>query len=277
MGMNIAEKILARAAGKPQRRARRDRDRRSGDRGPHRHEFPARAAGAQILKMHDPRKVVVVLDHLVPANEPLSAAAHTTARRVRQALRHRALPRCRPRPGHQPCRRRRQRLCAARHGDGQSGFAHLRRRRVQLRGARRRPAGNASSRSPPARAGSGSARPSATSSQGKLAARRLGQGRVPPHRRQIWRARQPERRVWRPRHRRALRLNARRTLAIMGTELSAEFVIFEPDEAMLAYVRARNPAPFTPAAARSPTPSTRSGAASRSTRSSRWWRCPTRW
>jgi 3-isopropylmalate/(R)-2-methylmalate dehydratase large subunit len=41
-----------------------------------------------------------------------------------------------------------------------------------------------------------------------------------------------------------LSLNARRTLAIMGTELSAEFVIFEPDRAMLDYVRARNPAPF---------------------------------
>jgi 3-isopropylmalate/(R)-2-methylmalate dehydratase large subunit len=43
-----------------------------------------------------------------------------------------------------------------------------------------------------------------------------------------------------------LSLNARRTLAIMGTELSAEFVIFEPDEAMLEYVRTRNTAPFEP-------------------------------
>ena len=32
----------------------------------------------------------------------------------------------------------------------------------------------------------------------------------------------------------------------MGTELSAEFVIFEPDDVLLDYVRARNPAPFTP-------------------------------
>jgi 3-isopropylmalate/(R)-2-methylmalate dehydratase large subunit len=41
-----------------------------------------------------------------------------------------------------------------------------------------------------------------------------------------------------------LSLNARRTLAIMGAELSAEFVIFEPDQVMLDYVNARNPTPF---------------------------------
>lgn len=41
-----------------------------------------------------------------------------------------------------------------------------------------------------------------------------------------------------------LSLNARRTMAIMGAELSAEFVIFEPDDAMLEYVRARNKEPF---------------------------------
>ena len=41
-------------------------------------------------------------------------------------------------------------------------------------------------------------------------------------------------------------LNARRTLATMGTELSAEFVIFEPDDTLVDYVRARNPKPFTP-------------------------------
>ena len=41
-------------------------------------------------------------------------------------------------------------------------------------------------------------------------------------------------------------LNARRTLATMGTELSAEFVIFEPDDTLIEYVKARNPKPFTP-------------------------------
>jgi 3-isopropylmalate/(R)-2-methylmalate dehydratase large subunit len=43
-----------------------------------------------------------------------------------------------------------------------------------------------------------------------------------------------------------LGINARRTLAIMGAELSAEFVIFEPDEVLLDYVTARNPAAFEP-------------------------------
>jgi 3-isopropylmalate/(R)-2-methylmalate dehydratase large subunit len=46
-----------------------------------------------------------------------------------------------------------------------------------------------------------------------------------------------------------LSLNARRTLATMGAELSAEFVIFEPDDALIAYVTARNPKKFTPVVA----------------------------
>jgi 3-isopropylmalate/(R)-2-methylmalate dehydratase large subunit len=41
-------------------------------------------------------------------------------------------------------------------------------------------------------------------------------------------------------------LNARRTLATMGAELSAEFVIFEPDDLMIGYVRERNSEPFEP-------------------------------
>jgi 3-isopropylmalate/(R)-2-methylmalate dehydratase large subunit len=40
---------------------------------------------------------------------------------------------------------------------------------------------------------------------------------------------------------RTLSLNGRRTLAAMGAELSAEFVIFEPDDALLAYMREVNP------------------------------------
>lgn len=41
-----------------------------------------------------------------------------------------------------------------------------------------------------------------------------------------------------------LTIDARRTLATMGTELNADFTIFEPDDAMLAYVRARSQMPF---------------------------------
>jgi 3-isopropylmalate/(R)-2-methylmalate dehydratase large subunit len=36
-------------------------------------------------------------------------------------------------------------------------------------------------------------------------------------------------------------MNGRRTLATMGAELSAEFVIFEPDEALMAYMASANP------------------------------------
>ena len=38
------------------------------------------ASWREILKVQEPGRVVVVLDHLVPANEPLSAAAHKKAR-----------------------------------------------------------------------------------------------------------------------------------------------------------------------------------------------------
>jgi 3-isopropylmalate/(R)-2-methylmalate dehydratase large subunit len=41
-----------------------------------------------------------------------------------------------------------------------------------------------------------------------------------------------------------LSIDARRTLATMGTELNADFTIFEPDELMLAYVRERSRSPF---------------------------------
>src|SRR5260221_1221814 len=41
-----------------------------------------------------------------------------------------------------------------------------------------------------------------------------------------------------------LSLNARRTISTMGAELSAEFATFEADDLLLDYVRKRNPAPF---------------------------------
>jgi 3-isopropylmalate/(R)-2-methylmalate dehydratase large subunit len=43
-----------------------------------------------------------------------------------------------------------------------------------------------------------------------------------------------------------LSIDARRTLTTMGAELSAEFATFEPDEVLIDYIRARNPAPFEP-------------------------------
>lgn len=44
----------------------------------------------------------------------------------------------------------------------------------------------------------------------------------------------------------ALSMDARRTLATMGTELNADFTIFEPDDVMLDYVRERTDKPFSP-------------------------------
>jgi len=43
-----------------------------------------------------------------------------------------------------------------------------------------------------------------------------------------------------------LSINARKTLTTMSAELSAEFATFEPDDVMLDWVRARNSAPFEP-------------------------------
>jgi len=43
-----------------------------------------------------------------------------------------------------------------------------------------------------------------------------------------------------------LSINARKTLATMSAELSAEFATFEADAALIEWVRARNPAPFEP-------------------------------
>src|SRR5215472_8860642 len=43
-----------------------------------------------------------------------------------------------------------------------------------------------------------------------------------------------------------LSIDARRTIAAMGAELSAEFATFECDDRLIDYVKARNDAPFTP-------------------------------
>jgi 3-isopropylmalate/(R)-2-methylmalate dehydratase large subunit len=44
----------------------------------------------------------------------------------------------------------------------------------------------------------------------------------------------------------SLSINARKTLAAMAAELSAEFATFEADDALAEWVRARNPAPWSP-------------------------------
>jgi 3-isopropylmalate/(R)-2-methylmalate dehydratase large subunit len=241
MGMNIAEKILARAAGVPcvqpgeiavvevDTCVLTDMN-----------FLPA--SWREILKMHDPGRVVVVLDHLVPANDPQSAAAHATARAFVQ------------------------RFGIARFHDvgREQGISHV----VVADNAYALP-------------GTVMVNPdSHTCGGGALncAARGVGlpetifavttgkswfrvgetirydlEGRLKPgvsakdvflHIAGTWGAHVNQNVEYGGPGMANLSLNARRTLAIMGTELSAEFVIFEPDQPMLDYVRERNPAPF---------------------------------
>ncbi|MGE3935637.1 MAG: aconitase/3-isopropylmalate dehydratase large subunit family protein [Rhodospirillaceae bacterium] len=243
MPMTIAEKILARAAGVPR-------------------VVPGEiavvavdtcvltdmaflpAAWREILKLHDPARVVVALDHYVPANDPLAAGAHATARAfverfgIRrfhdvgrdQGISHvvvadnaYALPgtvmvnpdshtcgggafNCAARGVGLP-----ETLFAA--TTGNSWFRVGETVRYELEGA---------------------LRPGASAKDVFL------------HIAGIWGAHVNQNVEFGGPGMASLSLNARRTLAIMGAELSAEFVIFEPDEAMLAYVRARNAAPFEP-------------------------------
>ena len=243
MGMNIAEKILAGAAGVPQVVP--------GDIAivevgtcvfTDMNFFPA--AWREVLKVADPGKVVIVLDHFIPANDPQSAAAHTTARRFAkqfniarfhdvghdQGISHvvvadeaYALPgtvlvnadshtcgggalNCAARGVGGP-----EMLFAL--TTGKSWFRVGETIRYEL---------------------SGKLRPGVSAKDVFL----FIAGTYGAHVNQnveFGGAGMAN-----------LSLNARRTLAIMGTELSAEFVIFEPDDLLLSYVRERNSAPFTP-------------------------------
>ena len=73
----------------------------------------------------------------------------------------------------------------------------------------------------------------------------------------------------------SMSLNARRTLTTMGTELSAEFVIFEPDDTLVDYVKARNPKPFTPTMPDEDAAT--SAARSTSPPSNHWSHCQMQW
>jgi 3-isopropylmalate/(R)-2-methylmalate dehydratase large subunit len=244
MGMNIAEKILARAAGVAQIVP--------GDIAivevdtcvlTDMNFLPA--SWREVLKMPDPEKVVVVLDHLVPANEPLSAAAHTAARAFTKRFGIKRF-----------------------HDVGRDqGISHV----VVADQAYALPGTvlvNADSHT----CGGGALNCAARGvglpemlfavTTGKSWFR-VGEtirydltGRLRPgvsakdvflHIAGTFGAHVNENVEFGGPGMAGLSLNARRTLAIMGTELSAEFVIFEPDEVLLSYVRARNPgAIFTP-------------------------------
>jgi 3-isopropylmalate/(R)-2-methylmalate dehydratase large subunit len=241
MGMNIAEKILARAAGMQR-------------------VVPGEiaivevatvvltdmsflpASWREILEVREPARVVVVLDHLVPANEPLSAAAHKKAREFVSKFGIRRF-----------------------HDLGRvQGISHV----VVADNAYALP-------------GTVMVNPDSHSCGGgafNCAARGVGlpeaifavatgktwfrigetiryelEGKLAPgvsamdvflHIAGKYGAHVNQNIEYGGEGMSNLSLNARRTLAIMGAELSAEFVIFEPDEEMLAYVAARNRAPL---------------------------------
>jgi len=241
MGMNIAEKILAKASGAARVVPGEIAIVEVGTCVLTDMNFLP-ASWREILKMRDPTRVVVVLDHLVPANEPQSAAAHTTAREFVK------------------------RFGIARFHDvgREQGISHV----VVADNAYALP-------------GTVMVNPDSHTCGGgafNCAARGVGlpetifavttgkswfrvgetiryelEGRLKPgvsakdvflHIAGTWGAHVNQNVEYGGPGMANLSLNARRTLAIMGTELSAEFVIFEPDQAMLDYVRARNPAPF---------------------------------
>jgi 3-isopropylmalate/(R)-2-methylmalate dehydratase large subunit len=242
MGMNIAEKILSRAAGTPVK---------PGDIAivevdvcvlTDMNFLPA--SWREVLKMRDPERVVVALDHLVPANEPLSAQAHAKAREFTTRFGIKRF-----------------------HDVGrEQGISHV----VVADNAYALP-------------GTVMVNPDSHTCGGgafNCAARGVGlpetlfavttgkswfrvgecvryefEGKLRPgvsakdvflHIAGIYGAHVNQNVEYGGPGLANLSLNARRTLAIMSTELSAEFAIFEPDQPMLDYVRARNKAPFTP-------------------------------
>ena len=242
MGMNIAEKILSRAAGAPVK---------PGDIAvvevdvcvlTDMNFLPA--SWREVLKMRDPERVVVALDHLVPANEPLSAQAHAKAR---EFTRHFGIKRF--------------------HDVGrEQGISHV----VVADNAYALP-------------GTVMVNPDSHTCGGgflNCAARGVGlpetlfavttgkswfrvgeciryefEGKLKPgvsakdvflHIAGTQGAHVNQNVEYGGPGLANLSLNARRTLAVMSTELSSEFAIFEPDQPMLDYVRARNQAPFTP-------------------------------
>ena len=137
MGMTIAEKILARKGG---RDVVRPGDIVTVDVDTtilfDNNFMPAN--WREILKVRDPDRLVVVLDHRVPAPNALAAARTRHRARVRRKVQGETRARRGLRPGHQPPARRRSRLRHSRHRARVQRLAYVQRRGVQLPCARRR-------------------------------------------------------------------------------------------------------------------------------------------
>ncbi len=198
----------------------------------------------EVLKVHDPDKVVVVFDHDVPASNRAAAAMHARGREFARRFGIRRVHDVGPDQGISHVVVAENAYALPGTVTGLLGLAYLQRRGVELRRARSRrprPALCADDRENlvPGR------RDRALRSRGRFAAGVSAKdlflhiaGTYGDHANQnveFGGSALP-----------GLSIDARRTLTTMGAELSAEFATFEPDEVLIAYVKARNPAPFEP-------------------------------
>ena len=184
----------------------------------------------RILKVHDPEKIVVVYDHIVPAPDRPSAEGHVYGR---EFVKQFGIKRFHDVGRDQGI----SHAVVADHGYALPGtvlvcsrFAHLRGRRVQLRRARRRRARHVYAPSPPGKTwfqvGETVRYDLARHSCGRASRPRtsscISRGTYGDHANQNIEFGGPG-----LAH---LGINARRTLATMGAELSAEFATFEADQ-----------------------------------------------
>ena len=196
----------------------------------------------RILKVHDPEKIVVVYDHMVPAPDKMSAEAHVYGREFVKQFGIRRFHDVGPDQGisHAVVADRAYALPAA------SWCVAIPIPAPPVRSiAPRAGSGGLTcwAPSPPGRPGSRSVKPCATTWSASC-----GPAYRPRTSSSISRAltgttptRISSSAVSGLAH---LGINARRTIATMGAELSAEFATFEADQTLLDYVRGRNPAPF---------------------------------
>jgi 3-isopropylmalate/(R)-2-methylmalate dehydratase large subunit len=241
MGMTIAEKILARAAGRSRVAA--------GD------LVTVKVATAvlfdnnfmpsiwqEVLKLDDPARVVVVLDHRVPAPTIQSAGAHRTAR---EFVRRFGIERFHDVGG-------RQGIChqvVADHGYALPGTVLVCSDSHTCSGG----AFNCAARGVGGPEVMYAACKGETWFQVGRTIRYELEGRLAPgvsakdvflHIAGRWGNHAQQNVEFGGSGARSLSVSARKTLATMGAELSAEFALFDPDDVLIDYVRARNPAPF---------------------------------
>ena len=200
-----------------------------------------------VFKVADPDKIVVAFDHRVPPPDKASAQAQVVGR---EFVKRFGIKRFHDIGRDQGI----SHVVVADNGYALPGTVLVcsdthtgSRRRVQLRGARRRRAGCHVCRDQGRDLVPGlSDHP--LRHRGQARARRDREGCVPLSRQHPRRSRRPQHRVRRAGHDAVCGSTPAAPSPPMCTELNAEFAIFEADDAVIDYVRKRNPAPFTPTA-----------------------------